>query len=112
VGEALHRSRVARRRERALRRAHRVAARLHHRIERLALVLQVALDRFDQVRNQVVAAPELNVDLRERVLETVTQHHQAVVDGDRPYRCRDRNREDDPDPHSHGPMAPVALCLL
>src|SRR5262249_50311727 len=32
LGEALHRGRVARRRDRALRRAHRVAARLHHRI--------------------------------------------------------------------------------
>ena len=44
----------------------------------------VALDRLDQVRNQVVAPLELHLDLRERVLEAVLERHELVVDADRP----------------------------
>src|SRR4029077_9752335 len=82
------------------------AACLHHRVERLALVLQVALDRLDQVRDQVVAAPELDVDLRERVLEAVAQHDQAIVDRDRPDDDHDDDPENDP-AHELSPPAPT-----
>src|SRR5262245_45310100 len=47
---------------------------------RLPLVAHVALDGFDQVRNQLVAAFELHVDLGEGVLEAVPGDHQPVVD--------------------------------
>ncbi len=42
---------------------HRGVARLDHRLERAALVAGVALDRLDQVGNEVVALLELHVDV-------------------------------------------------
>ena len=57
-------------------------ARFGHRLERLALVRRVALDRLDEVRDQVVAAAELHVHLRPRVLRPVPQPDEAVVHED------------------------------
>ena len=57
-------------------------ARPRHGLERLALVGGVALDGLDEVRDQVVAAPELHVDLRPRVLGPVAQPHELVVERD------------------------------
>ena len=102
--ELLHRRRVARRRSRGRGARLRGIARLDHRLERLALVLDVALHRLDQVRNQVVAALELHVDLRERVLEAVAQRDQPVVDRDRPDDERDDDSENDP-AHGFSPCA-------
>src|ERR1043165_3491691 len=84
-------------------------ARLDHRLERLALVLNVALRRLDQVRNQVVAALELHVDLREGVLEAVPERDQPVVDRDRPYGERDDDAEKYP---THWMSSPAAYYSL
>src|SRR5262249_53196519 len=59
---------------------------------------------LDQVRNQVVAALELHVDLREGVLEAVAQRHQAVVDGDRPDREGDDDPQKNPEAHVYLPV--------
>src|SRR5262249_19029803 len=64
-------------------------------VERLPLVADVALDGFDQVRNQVVAAFELDVDLGESVLEAVRGDHQPVVDAQEP------EPEQQPDAQEH-----------
>jgi hypothetical protein len=58
-------------------------------------VAHVALDGFDQVRNQLVAAFELHVDLGERVLEAVSGDYQPVVDAHEP------EREQHPDAQEH-----------
>ena len=57
-------------------------ARVRDRLERLALVRGVALDRLDEVRDQVVAAAELDVDLRPGVLGAVAQPDEPVVHHD------------------------------
>src|SRR5690606_38176053 len=61
-------------------------------LEGLALVLEVRLGRLDQVGDEVVPALELDVDLRERVLEAVPQADQPVVDADHP---EDEHDDDD-----------------
>ena len=55
----------------------------------------VALDGFDQVRNQLVAAFELHVDLGEGIPEAVPGDHQPVVDAHEP------EREQQPDAQKH-----------
>jgi hypothetical protein len=62
---------------------------LVHRLQGLALVRHVALGDLDQVRDQVVSARQLHVDLREGVLEGVAGRDEAVVDADCPQRDRD-----------------------
>jgi hypothetical protein len=42
-------------------------------------MLEVAFGGFDEVRDEIVAAFELNIDLREGVFETVPQRHELVV---------------------------------
>ena len=49
----------------------------------------VGLGGFDQVGDQIVAALELDVDLREGVLEAIAQVHQVVVERDQPENDRD-----------------------
>src|ERR1035437_860866 len=76
-------------------------ARVDHRFQRLALVGKVSLGSFHQIGDQVIAALQLHIDLRESVLETVAQGHQAIVDRYRPYQQNhydDRNNDD----RSHG----------
>ena len=60
-------------------------------LERCPLVRRVALDRLHEVRDEVVAAAELHVDLGPRVVHTVAQADELVVDED------DRQREHDDD---------------
>ena len=50
--------------------------------ERAVLVLEVTLGDLDEVRDQVIAALELDIDLREGVLETVAEGDKPVVDAD------------------------------
>jgi hypothetical protein len=52
-------------------------------------VREVALGGLHQVRDQVVTALQLDVDLREGVLEALAQLHQPVVDRDAPEDDRD-----------------------
>ena len=60
--------------------AHRLVAGLDDAFERLLLVGGVALDRLDEVGDQVVAALELHVDLRPGVLRLDRAADQAVVE--------------------------------
>ena len=47
--------------------------------ECFALVLHVGLRGFNEVRDKVVAAFELDIDLREGVFEAVPQSYEMVV---------------------------------
>ena len=62
--------------------SHRDVTCLDNSLERLALVFDVALYGLHQIGNQIVAACELHVDLRERVLYAVAQGDQPVVQAD------------------------------
>ena len=66
------------------------------------LVRGVALDRLDEVRDQVVAAAELDVDLGPRVLRAVPQPDEPVVDEDEEEEQRRDDHDDDHQP-DHGP---------
>ena len=69
-------------------------------LERLALVGGVALDRLDEVRDQVVALAELDVDLGPRVLGAVPQPDELVEHRDDDEQQHDDDRDDDDcDPH-------------
>ena len=63
-------------------------------LERAAFVGHVALDGFDEVGNQVVAALELHVDLRPGVVDEVAQVDETVVDGDEPEDEGDENTKE------------------
>ena len=78
--QALDRARVGRVGGGGLRGGVGDVARLGHVLEGLVLVLQVALGGLDQVRDQVVPALQLDVDLRVRVLEPVPERDERVVD--------------------------------
>jgi hypothetical protein len=47
--------------------------------------LHVALDRVDEIRNQVVAPLELNVDLPPGIIHLVAHSHERVVNADEIY---------------------------
>ena len=72
-----------------------------HRLERGAFVLQVALGGLDKVGDQVVAALELDVDLREGVHEAVAQLHETVVGTDDVEHDEGRNGEEDEGRKNH-----------
>ena len=55
-----------------------------HGLERGALVLHVALGGLNEIRDEVVAALELDVDLGEGVFEAVAKGDKAVVDAGDP----------------------------
>lgn len=61
----------------------RLLARRHHRLQRFALVLQIALHRFHQIGDEIVPAGELDIDLGEGVAVGVTRRDQSVVEADR-----------------------------
>ena len=63
--------------------------------EGAAFVGHVALGGLDEVRDQVVAALELHVDLGEGVLAGITQRDEPVVDADAPDRGKDDGPDDD-----------------
>src|SRR3989344_902508 len=63
-------------------RSHRFCARLRHLFERSALVLDVALYRRHEIRDEVVATLQLYVDIRPSFLTAIRQYDEAVV---RPY---------------------------
>ena len=71
--------------------------RLHHRFKRAALMGGISLYRLDQVRDQVVAAPQLHIDLGPCLVDAVTAPNEAVVgDGDEEgHEHHDRHE----DPH-------------
>ena len=63
-----------------------LVARCNDRLQRLVLVRQIALRGLDQVGDQIVPAFQLDVDLRERVPQHVSQRYQTVVNGHRVSR--------------------------
>src|SRR5699024_4615485 len=64
----------------------------------------VALDRLDQVADQVVPPLELDVYLAPGLLDEVAQLDQPVVDADRPQDDQhEHHGDDDPDPHVQTP---------
>jgi hypothetical protein len=67
----------------------------HHRGEGAALVGHVALGGLDEVRDEVVAALELDVHLGEGVLAGVPQADERVVDADAPEGGDDEGADDD-----------------
>ena len=54
--------------------SHGLVAGLNDGLKSFPFVLHVALDRFNQVGNQVVSSLQLDLDLREGVLKTVLQN--------------------------------------
>ena len=69
-------------------------ARRGHRLERATLVSRVALDRLDQVRDQILAALELHLDLRPGVVDAVAELDEAVVERDQQTDEQHDDRED------------------
>jgi len=69
----------------------RAGPRLGDLVEDAALVGGVALDGLDQVGNQVMAALELDVDVRKRLLDPLPECDQPVV-GE-----REEDHDDDDD---------------
>ena len=97
-----------------LRGARGLVARLDDGGQRLALVLEVALRGLDEVGNEVVAAAELHVDLRERVLEPVLENDKSVVEPDDPRDKHDGQHDDDKqcDKNSVHLVSPCSFGLL
>src|SRR5205085_3758951 len=77
-------------------------------LEDLALVRGVSLDRLHEVRDQVVAAPELDVDLRPGVVDAVPRPDEPVEGIDRVEDGYEEEPEDDPEPE-HGLMVATPL---
>ena len=57
-------------------------ARLGDILQRLAFVLDVALGNLDQIRDQVIAALELHINLRVGVFEPVAERDEFVITAD------------------------------
>src|SRR5580765_3896131 len=77
-------------------RAHGLVARLDHGLERAALVAGVSLHGLHQVRDEVVAPLQLDVDVGPRIVGLDAEAHEAVVDDDDPD---DDGRDDEEDDH-------------
>src|SRR5690606_35603390 len=76
-----------------------------HGFERLSLVLHVALRGLDQVRDQVVAAGQLDIDLGERVLVRVAASDEAVVEADRIQRGANQDDQENERAHRVSPSS-------
>ena len=75
---------------------------LDHRFEGLPLVGGVPLDGLDEVRDEVVPALELHVDLRPAFSMRFRRVHQAVVGEDQVQAEHHQDDQEDDD-HDHGP---------
>ncbi len=64
--------------------AHGLCAGFGDGFECFALVAHVAFDGFDEVGDEVVAALELDINLRPGVIHVIAEVDEAVVDGDEP----------------------------
>jgi hypothetical protein len=87
---------------RGLLRLDRGQARDRHALQRLALLRGVALDRLDEVRDQVVAALELHLDGAPGLVDLVARADQPVVGKHAPQRQQGKRREH----HVHGGHRP------
>src|SRR5690606_27532293 len=78
----------------------RVVPRLDHLLQGVLLVLHIALDRLDEVRDEVVATLELNVNLRPGVVGLLSEPYKAVVHRESHYNDRDdQNKKHDQETH-------------
>ncbi len=62
----------------------------------------VALGGFDEIRDEVVPALELDVDLRELILVVVAQGDEAIVDADAKAADHEDDAEDDRENEKYG----------
>ena len=58
---------------------HRDVARVHNGFKRLPFVCHIGLGSLEQVGNEIEPAPQLDIDLRERILECVASADEGVV---------------------------------
>jgi hypothetical protein len=58
-------------------------------------VFHVALGHLDQVRDEVVTTLQLDLDLRERVLEAVAKRDQLVEDADHQHADDEHQNDND-----------------
>ena len=72
-------------------------------------VLQVFARDFNEVRDEVVAAGELDVDLCEGVFRVVAVIDEAVVNGDARNDGEDNEGEDDPANHGFSPVCSMGF---
>jgi len=61
----------------------------------------ITLDDLDQVRHEVVALLELNVDVGEGLTAALAQSDEPVVGHDRPNTCRHDDGDDHPADGAH-----------
>ena len=79
------------------------ASRLRHLLEDAALVGRISAHRLDQVRDEVAATLELDVDVRPAGVRFVAQPDEAVVADHRQHEDEGDDAEDDPDPEHASP---------
>ena len=70
-----------------------LAAQRGERLLRRGFVIAVTLHRIDEIRDQIVAALELNIDLAPALLDALAQFDEAVVDRDDPAHRPDEKIE-------------------
>ena len=79
-------------------------------LEQARLVRRVGLDRLHQVRDQVGAPLQLDVDPREALVGLVAQPHQPVVGVHQPQQHQhDQHDDHDHDDHGQKPTGPARL---
>src|SRR5690606_37495259 len=90
--------------------AHRRIARLDDGFKRARFVCSVTLHGLDQVRDQIVALLQLDVDVGESLVAVLTKRDEAVVNADQQHR---QNGDDDEDDNqSHGDPFPDERITL
>jgi len=73
-------------------------------------MLGITLYRFDQIRYQVIAPSELDINLRPGVIAAVSQNNQAVVNGyTHDEQQPDNNQENDQRTHLFLLSSPVFI---
>src|SRR5262249_6071527 len=72
----------------------------HHALERILFVAGITLYGFNEIRNQVVTALELHVNLRPGVFRFDASAYQAVVDHDN--EAHDYHGDNQKDPNDSG----------
>jgi hypothetical protein len=78
----------------------RARAQFRDRLERGPLVARIGLHCLDQLRDQLVPARELHVDIAPRRAHLVTLAHQAVEDDHAPAEQAEHHQDQDPSEHA------------
>ena len=74
---------------------HRSGARSGHFLKHAGLMRGIALDRIDEIRNQIVAALELHIDIAPGLAHAIAQGHKAVKQRDNIEYGKYGNNNDD-----------------